>query len=52
MSALRSTLSIKSGETITPQDERLALVVQWMESSPGARDLFEMWDGINQVRAF
>ncbi|KAG1854965.1 ribosome 60S biogenesis N-terminal-domain-containing protein [Suillus subalutaceus] len=48
LSALRSTLSIKSGETVAPQDERLALVVQWMESSSGAHDIFEIWEGMNQ----
>ncbi|KAG0699762.1 hypothetical protein DFH29DRAFT_990668 [Suillus ampliporus] len=48
LSALRSTLSVKSGETVAPQDERLALVVQWMESSPGAHDIFEIWESINQ----
>ncbi|KAG2356040.1 ribosome 60S biogenesis N-terminal-domain-containing protein [Suillus spraguei] len=48
LSALRSTLSVKSGETIAPQDERLLLVVQWIESSPGAHDIFEIWEGTNQ----
>ncbi|KAG1732022.1 uncharacterized protein EDB91DRAFT_1251955 [Suillus paluster] len=48
LSALRSTLSVKSGETIGPQDERVALVVQWMESSPGAHDIFELWESSNQ----
>ncbi|KAG1888586.1 ribosome 60S biogenesis N-terminal-domain-containing protein [Suillus subluteus] len=48
LSALRSTLSVKSGETVAPQDERLALVVQWMENSPGAHDIFEIWEGTNQ----
>lgn len=47
---MRSTLYIKPGETVSPNDDRLALVVQWMESSPGARDLFEIWENMNQVR--
>ncbi|KAG2124689.1 ribosome 60S biogenesis N-terminal-domain-containing protein [Suillus clintonianus] len=51
LSALRSTLSVKSGEIVAPQDERLALVVQWMESSSGAHDVFEIWEGTNQVRS-
>ncbi|KAG1766782.1 ribosome 60S biogenesis N-terminal-domain-containing protein, partial [Suillus occidentalis] len=48
LSALRSTLSVKSGETVTPQDERLALVVEWIGSSAGAHDIFEIWEGTNQ----
>ncbi|KAG1791586.1 ribosome 60S biogenesis N-terminal-domain-containing protein [Suillus plorans] len=48
LSALRSTLSVKTRETVAPQDERLSLVVQWMESSPGAYDIFEIWEGTNQ----
>ncbi|KAG1740308.1 ribosome 60S biogenesis N-terminal-domain-containing protein [Suillus lakei] len=48
LSALRSTLSVKSGESVAPQDERLTLVVQWMESSSGAHDIFEIWEGTNQ----
>ncbi|KAG2153453.1 ribosome 60S biogenesis N-terminal-domain-containing protein [Suillus bovinus] len=48
LSALRSTLSIKSGESVALQDDRLSLVVQWMESSPGAHDIFEIWESTNQ----
>ncbi|KAG2113376.1 hypothetical protein DEU56DRAFT_934085 [Suillus clintonianus] len=48
LSALRSTLSVKSEEIIAPQDERIAL--EWMESSPGAHDTFEIWEGTNQMR--
>ncbi|KAF8185167.1 ribosome 60S biogenesis N-terminal-domain-containing protein [Pholiota molesta] len=45
LSTLRSQLAIKSTEEkIAPQDERLELVKQWMQSSPGAHDLFSVWD--------
>ncbi|KAF9233345.1 ribosome 60S biogenesis N-terminal-domain-containing protein [Melanogaster broomeanus] len=43
LSALRAKLSLKSGETISPHDERLALVKLWMESSPGAQELFDVF---------
>ena len=50
LSALRARLSLKSGETVAPQDDRLTLVGGWLESSPGAQDLFNVWDGMDQVR--
>ncbi|KAG2107879.1 hypothetical protein DEU56DRAFT_918145 [Suillus clintonianus] len=47
LSALRSTLSVKSEEIIAPQDERIAL--EWMESSPGAHDTFEIWEVVQSI---
>ncbi|KAF9480206.1 hypothetical protein BDN70DRAFT_833085 [Pholiota conissans] len=45
LTTLRNQLSIKpTEEQIPPQDERLELVKQWMQSSPGAHDLFLVWD--------
>ncbi|KIJ58791.1 hypothetical protein HYDPIDRAFT_119198 [Hydnomerulius pinastri MD-312] len=40
LSALRARLSLKSGEVVVPQDDRLILVGGWLDSSPGAQDLF------------
>jgi nucleolar pre-ribosomal-associated protein 1 len=48
---LRNQLAIKFDEpAIAPQDERLLLAQRWMESVPGAHDLFEVWEGATQVR--
>ncbi|KJA21610.1 hypothetical protein HYPSUDRAFT_87850 [Hypholoma sublateritium FD-334 SS-4] len=45
LATLRNQLTIKSlDETIAPADARLDLVKQWMQSSPGAHDLFSVWD--------
>ncbi|KAF8164735.1 ribosome 60S biogenesis N-terminal-domain-containing protein [Crassisporium funariophilum] len=45
---LRNQIAVKPQEpTVSPQDERLHLVKQWMESSPGAQDLFVIWDKAN-----
>ncbi|KAF8548697.1 hypothetical protein OG21DRAFT_1489160 [Imleria badia] len=47
--ALRSKLSLKPGEIITPHDERLSLAKLWMESSPAAQDLFDIWGKVNEM---
>ena len=49
LTALRNQLGVKPDEKIAPQDERLLLAQQWMEIAPGARDMFEAWEGSNQV---
>ena len=36
--------------TLSPQDGRLTFLKQWLESSPGAQDLFGIWDNANPVR--
>ncbi|KAH7884073.1 ribosome 60S biogenesis N-terminal-domain-containing protein [Phlebopus sp. FC_14] len=48
LSALRAKLSVRPGETIPPHDERLNLVKVWMEAAPGAKDLFEICEGMHQ----
>ena len=50
LTALRNQLSVNPDEKIAPQDERLLLVQHWMEIAPGAQDMFEAWEGSNQVR--
>jgi hypothetical protein len=51
LKALRNQLSLKSDqEPISPQDERLLLAKNWVETDPGLRDVFDMWEGANQVR--
>ena len=51
LTSLRNQLTLKSHEfKISPQDERLVLVKQWVEQSPGAQDLFAIWDKANSVR--
>jgi hypothetical protein len=48
--ALRNQLTIKFGEPpIAPQDERLVLAQQWLETVPGAHDIFGIWESANQV---
>jgi nucleolar pre-ribosomal-associated protein 1 len=50
LTALRNQLTIKHHETaVGPQDERLLLAKAWMESSPGAQNLFDVWSTLNQV---
>jgi len=53
LTALRNQLSIKLSEhAVSPQDDRLLLAQHWLESMPGAHDIFEMWDGAAQVSLF
>ncbi|KAF8994562.1 ribosome 60S biogenesis N-terminal-domain-containing protein [Cyathus striatus] len=45
LTAVRNQLSISPHEgPVAPQDARLLLAEQWMEISPGAQDLFNLWD--------
>ncbi|KAI6003337.1 ribosome 60S biogenesis N-terminal-domain-containing protein [Pisolithus marmoratus] len=46
---LRSKLYQRSDEVISPQDERLQLLISWLEESPGASDLFDTWERTNQL---
>lgn len=51
LTTLRNQLTVKNNEPcISAHDERLSLVKAWMEASPGARDLFDIWREINAVR--
>ncbi|KAF8665731.1 hypothetical protein AX16_000179 [Volvariella volvacea WC 439] len=46
---LRNQLTIRSAESsISPQDERLLLCQNWLESSLGAKDLFDVWERTEQ----
>ncbi|KAL4075510.1 ribosome 60S biogenesis N-terminal-domain-containing protein [Scleroderma citrinum] len=47
--ALRSKLSVRLDEALSPQDERLQLVKAWLEVSPGAQDIFDAWERVNQL---
>ncbi|KAF8128177.1 ribosome 60S biogenesis N-terminal-domain-containing protein [Boletus edulis] len=47
--ALRSKLSLKPGDIVAPHDERLSLAKLWMESSPAAQDLFDVWGKVNEM---
>ncbi|KAG8218152.1 hypothetical protein J3R82DRAFT_3694 [Butyriboletus roseoflavus] len=47
--ALRAKLSLKPGDIIAPHDERLSLAKLWMESSPAAQDLFNIWGTVNDM---
>ncbi|KAI0052681.1 hypothetical protein FA95DRAFT_1483272 [Auriscalpium vulgare] len=49
--ALRNQFNLKPGETVTPQDERLLLARSWLRFSPGAREIFGIWGGVNQRQA-
>lgn len=50
LTALRNQLTVRPDETVSPQDERVLLAQNWMDMAPGAHDLFEAWEGSNQVR--
>ncbi|KAG6375258.1 ribosome 60S biogenesis N-terminal-domain-containing protein [Boletus reticuloceps] len=47
--ALRSKLSLKPGDIVAPHDERLSLAKLWMEDSPAAQDLFDVWGKVNEM---
>jgi hypothetical protein len=49
LTALRNQLAVQADEVISSQDERVLLSQNWMELSPGAQDIFEAWEGSNQV---
>jgi nucleolar pre-ribosomal-associated protein 1 len=45
---LRNKLAIKYLEgPISPQDNRLSFLQTWLEDSPGAQDIFDIWSGVN-----
>lgn len=51
LTALRNQLTLHYNETTPgPEDERVLLAKLWMEASPGAQELFNLWGTINQVR--
>lgn len=52
LTALRNQLTVKPGDVISLQDERLLLAQHWLELSPGVQDLFDVWEASNQVRCF
>ncbi|KAI0030390.1 ribosome 60S biogenesis N-terminal-domain-containing protein [Vararia minispora EC-137] len=46
--ALRNRLTVKPTEgPIAPQDERLAFLQSWLETNPGAEEIFDIWSGAN-----
>lgn len=45
LTSLRNQLTIRPSEpSISPQDPRLLLAQKWLEASPGAPDIFALWD--------
>lgn len=50
LTSIRNQLAVPQDTIVTPQDNRLTFLKQWLESSPGAQDLFEIWDNANPVR--
>lgn len=45
LTSIRNQLSLKKLQgSLDPQDERLVVVKEWMGISPGAQDLFKIWD--------
>jgi len=51
LTSLRNQLTVKYNESALPPDDgRIRLAREWMELSPGARELFDLWTTINQVR--
>ncbi|KAF8812641.1 hypothetical protein BYT27DRAFT_7159048 [Phlegmacium glaucopus] len=48
LTSIRNQLTVQPQDTaIPPQDDRLIFLKQWLESSPGAQDLFGIWDKAN-----
>lgn len=51
LTGLRNQLTIKYNESTPPPDDgRIRLAREWMETSPGAKELFDLWTTVNQVR--
>lgn len=51
LTSLRNQLTVKYDEpTLPPDDGRIRLAREWMETSPGAKELFDLWATITQVR--
>ncbi|KAI0637561.1 ribosome 60S biogenesis N-terminal-domain-containing protein [Trametes polyzona] len=48
LNALRNQFTIKSSETsVAVNDERLVLAKEWLDSDPGAQELFNIWETTN-----
>ncbi|GBE85449.1 hypothetical protein SCP_0706360 [Sparassis crispa] len=48
LTALRNQLTIRECETrVSADDERLILAKSWLDGSPGAQDIFDIWEGSN-----
>ena len=51
LTSLRNQLTVKYNESALPPDDgRIQLTREWMETSPGATELFDLWTAISQVR--
>ena len=51
LTSLRNQLTVKYNESALPPDDgRIQLAREWMETSPGATELFDLWTAIGQVR--
>ena len=51
LTSLRNQLTVKYNESALPPDDgRIQLTREWMETSPGATELFDLWTAIGQVR--
>lgn len=50
LKSLRNQLTSKPEEGAASNDERLRLVKEWLEISPGAQDVFALMENQNQVR--
>lgn len=51
LTGLRNQLTVRYNEpALPPGDERIRLAREWMETSPGVKELFDLWITINQVR--
>lgn len=50
LTTLRNQLTVKHDEpSVSPADERILLAKAWLESSPGAQDVFVAWDNASAV---
>ena len=47
---LRNQLSFNINQPLPPQDSRLILAQQWLIASPGAHELFTLWENAEPVR--
>jgi nucleolar pre-ribosomal-associated protein 1 len=43
---LRNQLTFHHEQTIPSNDERLLLAQDWLSNSPGAKEVFDIWDSI------
>jgi nucleolar pre-ribosomal-associated protein 1 len=46
---LRNYLTISSNESVGPQDPRLLLAKDWMDTDPSAESLFKIWNKLDKV---